>query len=106
MSPAPVDQHLDVAECVDRVCDKRFHRVRVGDVQVEADRLAAVGVDLADDVVELLDPAGAQGDGEAVRGKLDGGGFSDARGGAGHDRRPTFGQGVKAGHSADLHAHG
>ena len=49
---------------------------------------AAVGVDLANDVVDLLDPAGAQGDWEAVRREFDGGGFADAGGGAGNDRRP------------------
>ena len=98
-------QHLDVTERVDRLCDKGFHRVRVGDVQVESDRLAAVGVDLADDVVELLDPAGTQGDREAVRGEFDRGGFPDAGGGAGHDGRPAFGQGFKAGHLGDLQGH-
>ena len=98
-------QHLDVTERVDRLCNKGFHRVRVGDVQVEPDRLAAFGIDLADDVVELLDPAGTQGDREAVRGEFDRGGFPDAGGGAGHDGRPAFGQGFKAGHLGDLQGH-
>ena len=48
--------------------------------------------------VVTLDPAGAQGDREPVRREFDGGGLSDAGGGAGHDRRPTFGQGGKARH--------
>ena len=98
-------QHLDVTERVDRLCNKGFHRVRVGDVEVESDRLAAFGIDLADDVVELLDPARTQGDREAVRGEFDGGGLSDAGGGAGDDCRPTFGQGVEAGHLGDLQGH-
>ncbi len=98
-------QHLDLAKRVDRLRNKGFHRVGIGDVEVEADRLTAVGIDLAHDVVELLDPACAQGDGEAVCRELDGGGFSDAGGGAGHDCRPTFGQGGKAGHLGDLQGH-
>lgn len=100
------DQHLNVAQRVHRLCDKGFHRVRVGDVQVESHRFAAVGVDLADDVVELLHPPGAQRDREAVRRELDRGGLADPGGGPGHDGRATFGQRIKPGHSADLHAHG
>lgn len=99
------DQYLDVAERVDRLGHKGFHRIRVGDVQVEPDRFAALGVDLADNVVELLDPACAQGDREAVRREFDGGGLPDTGGRSGHDGGPAFGQGLKAGHSADLHAH-
>lgn len=101
----PGHQHLDVAERVDRLGHKGFHRIRIGHIEVKPDRLAAVGVDLADDVVELLDPACAQGDREAVRREFDGGGLPDAGGRAGHDGGAAFGQGLKAGHSADLHAH-
>ena len=71
-------QHLDLAERVNGAGDERLHRVGVGDVEVEADGLAAVGADLADEVVELLDAAGAERDREAARGEFDGGGFADA----------------------------
>jgi hypothetical protein len=45
---------------------------------VESDGLAAFGADLADEVVELLDSAGAERDGEAARREFDGGGLPDA----------------------------
>ena len=85
-------QHLDLAERVDGVGHERLHRVRVGDVEVEADRLAAVGVDLADQVLELLHATGAERDGEAAGGQFDGGGLTDAGGGAGHDGGSAFGK--------------
>ena len=85
---------------------KDFDRVGVGDVEVEADGLAAVGADLADEVVELLHAAGAERDREPAGGKFDGGGFADARRRAGDDRGPAVGQWFEAGHLRDLHGHG
>ena len=72
------DQHLDLAERVNGVGHERLHRVGVGHVEVEPDGLAAVGADLADEVVELLDATGAERDGEAARCEVDGGGLADA----------------------------
>ena len=71
-------QHLDLAERVNGVGHERLHRVGVGDVEVEPDGLAAIGADLADEVVELLDATGAERDGEATRREVDRGGLADA----------------------------
>ena len=62
------------------------------------DGLAAVGADLADELVELVDAAGAEHDGEAAGGELDGGGLADAGGGAGDDGRSTVGEWGETGH--------
>ena len=92
------DQHLDVAERVNGVGHERLHRVRVGDVEVEADGLAAVGADLADQVVELLHAAGAERDGKAAGREFDGGGLADAGGRACDDGGPAVGKGGETGH--------
>jgi hypothetical protein len=44
---------------------------------VEADGFTPVGIDLPDQVVELLDTAGAEGDREPAGGEFDGGGLPD-----------------------------
>ena len=92
------DQHLDVAERVNGVGHEGLHRVRIGDVEVEADGFAAVGADLADEVVELLHTAGAERDGKAACGEFDGGGLADAGGGAGDDGGSAVGKGGETGH--------
>lgn len=69
------DQDLDVPQCVGGVGHERLHRVRVGDVEVKGDGLATVGADLADQVVELLHPTGAECDGKATLGERDGRGL-------------------------------
>ena len=73
---------------------------------MEADGLAAVGADLADEVVELLDAARAERDREAAGGEFDGGGFADAGRRAGDDGGPAFGKWCEARHLRDLHGHG
>ena len=68
-----------------------------------ADGLAAVGADLADDLLRLLDPAGAERDRKAACGKFDGGGRADAGRGARDDGGSAVGKWFETGHAADLH---
>ena len=82
----------EVAERLDRLRDEGFHRVGIGDVEVKPDSLAAVGVDLADDVFELLDAASAECNGKAARGHLDRRRLADSGGGARNDGGAPFGQ--------------
>ena len=60
-------------------------------IEVETDCFAAVGADLADDFVELLDAAGTERDGKAMCGQLDCGGFADSGRSAGDDGGSALG---------------
>ena len=53
-------QQVDLAQCIDALRNKGLHRVRVGDVQREGDRLSAVGLDLLDEFGQLVDASGAE----------------------------------------------
>ena len=97
--------HLDRIAAVDadihaflHVSDQALEVGALRDVGGHGDGLAAVGADLADDLVELLHPAGAERDRKAVAGKPDRGRLADTGGGTGHQRGSPFGQGIKSGH--------
>src|SRR6202011_1775077 len=102
----PGDQQLDVTEFLGGTVHESLDRLRIGDIQRERYRLAAVGADLVDELLALLDAAGAQRNGKAMGGKLDGRRGADARRRTGHDGRPAFRMRLEPGHSGDLHANG
>ena len=99
------DQNLDVAELLGGLVYESFDRVGVGDVERQGDRLAAVGADLLDDLLALLDAPRAQRHRKSVGGKVDGGGRSDTRRCAGDDRGPSGRMWFEARHLGDLHGH-
>src|SRR6202035_5456876 len=75
----PGDQQLDVTEFLGGTVHESLDRLRIGDIQRERYRLAAVGADLVDVLLALLDASGAQRNGKAMGGKLDGRRGTDAR---------------------------
>src|SRR5690606_1598500 len=91
------DDDLDVAEIGGHLRAELGHGRVVGEVEGVGDRLAAGVADARGDLLEPLDPAGTERDGEARGGQRLGGGRTDARGGAGDDRGAALGLGVLVG---------
>ena len=94
----PGHEHLDVAELISGTAYERRHRVGIGDVQWQGDRLATIGANLGGDLLALVHPAGPEGDGEAASREFGGGGGADARRGAGDQCGPSGGVWVESGH--------
>ncbi len=97
------DQNLDFAELLGGPVDESLDRVGVGDVERQCDRLAARGLDLVGQFLALVDTPGTQRHREAMGGKLDRGGRSDARRRARDDRGSAGRMWFEPGHLADLH---
>lgn len=91
-------QQFDLAECLDRLRHKRFHRLGIGHVEGEGYRLATVGADFVDQLGQLVHAAGPQGDRKPAAGEFGCGGRADARRCAGDDGGPPGGVRFEAWH--------
>ena len=81
-----VDQHVDPAELVDRLCDDAVAVVGVGDVGLDRDAAPAERLHLRPRLFELLDPARADRDVRTRLGQAGGERDAQARRSAGDDR--------------------
>ena len=81
-----------------RLLGEAVHRGRIGQVEVAGHRLSPLGADGRRHLVADLDPARAEHDGVARPGQRPCRLGPDARGGAGHRRRPAFGVRLEARH--------
>ena len=71
VSPAPATSTSMSPSSLGGPVHETLHRVRVGDVEGKCDRLTAVGADLVDELLALLDAAGAERHRKAMRCQLD-----------------------------------